>query len=263
MARGFSAGLIHGAAVGMIALAGLSVAFPPVLVPPASDGKSSESLSVTPPETPRTPEPAQPEQHQAPRAEILDTPTGSEFGRATDLQPVAPAPLAPVSPPQGGPTAAVAPASESLPQAVTAPAERPATGSDSPAAPSVMAISTTLNDLPDMPIDDQAGAGPEQGVMPGRFIPDGPDSNPQQEFAPALAPSADAQQPDLMGLPDLAALSDPLILPQDGAVRASDEQGGPNPDHVAPAAPQPSSSRDLGMPAPDLSLPSPTGLDLP
>ncbi|RDD71218.1 hypothetical protein DVR11_12140, partial [Paracoccus versutus] len=69
MARGFATGLVHGALACGAALVGLSLALPQ---PPRPQAPAAVG--------------------QGPAAETLSVPAGSEFSRASDMQPQAPAP---------------------------------------------------------------------------------------------------------------------------------------------------------------------------
>ncbi|MFC3569938.1 hypothetical protein ACFOMP_10810, partial [Paracoccus simplex] len=116
MARGFAAGLVHGALICGLGLAALSLALPqpprPAALPatdrggdvkpPVAPQKPPESAAATPAVTPaaeppadqvaKPAEPAGPA--EPPATTALSVPAESEFARGTDMQPQRPAPLA-------------------------------------------------------------------------------------------------------------------------------------------------------------------------
>lgn len=272
MARGFGTGLLHGAVVGVIALAGVSLLWPvadlpqgegaparmdtPVLpdvqpdtVPEPVQDVAADSGAVAPMPAPLAPAAAGDEGRadQPPRAEILDTPAGSEFGRASDESPKTPQPLTPVIAHAGasdsGPMVA-APADQAMSAPARAPAGRPATIVDTPATAPGMLGDIAAPDLPALP--DAEGQAPI-----GTAALTGDRAAPPPLDAPPLA-TADlpVHMPDLGGLPpDLTQLSSHPAGPGNGAGAAPADD-----PHIRPAG------QDHDLPAPDLSVPPAAGV---
>lgn len=232
MARGFWTGLLHGGVVGIAALAALSLAAPvprpdPAALPEAAALPAEDPAGEAPPaeieaaetrpaeispagissETPSDAATA-PSPADAPRAEAVDLPVGSEFGRGGDVAPRLPAPLATARPDQPEAPAVVAPTSEPAPVAITAadPRPQPAGGQDGP----LQGVPAEGEAAPRL---DRPAALPRPAapVMPGRAVADAPD------LAPVLRPDRDGPRP----APGLPAPALDLSLPPD----LSDLQG--------------------------------------
>ncbi len=201
MARGFWTGLLHGGVVSIAAVAALSLAAP---VPQGEPEPVAEPAPATP-----QPAPA-PRPSDAPQAEAVDLPVGSEFGRGGDVAPLRPAPLAPGRPDQAEAPAVAAPTSEPAPVAVTAaePRPKPSGEGDGP----VQGPPAAGEDAPQL---DRPAALPQPValVAPGRTVADTPDAAPS---VPLDQPAASA--PATPGLPAPAL---DLSLPPD----LSDLQG--------------------------------------
>lgn len=254
MARGFWKGLLHGGALGVVALAALSLAAPlpeppqpyvdlseppapesqpePQSQPEAVPDAPAEVAVVTPvPVTvPKEPAPAPvaqppaPEANTGPDATTVDLPVGSEFGRA-DVAPVLPGPL---TVPEGRSVsdapAVSAPAAEPSPVAVTAADPRPDAqvgtnnGPDRP-QPAEGEVAPTL-DLPAMQ------AAPDIASLPGM------DAAGQADLSPLLP--AMAQEP----APQAPVEQAPVVMP-------ARPDGGPD-GASAPDLTLPPSLSDLG-----------------
>lgn len=166
MARGFATGLFHGALAGAVGLTALS------LLLPAPQGRQDAAM---------------------PDATVIGTPTGSEFGRGEDAQPLLPAPLTrPTPAPLGGAAAVDAPAEGGdapLADASTTTAERPETRAEDPLAPPDIAPITVDADLPAAPQNDGRVVPP----APERFESPVPDAG-ALPMVPSQSPTEDASE---------------------------------------------------------------------
>lgn len=232
MARGFLAGVVHGGLLSAVALAGLSLLAPlpedapqPGPEDPAPLAAPEEDTPTAVPARPAAAEPAPAEAvpvepapaadgpdakgPDAPRAEALDLPSGSEFGRGGDLPPVLPA-QGPA--PRAEPTEPLAVPAQDAPNVqpfATVDPARPETQSDGlgPTLPQAGEAAPTLT-LPapspqDVPRDGPAG-------LPVPIADAGQDALPQIAPGPAASSDRSPRLPspdlDLSLPPDLTDL---------------------------------------------------------
>ncbi len=279
MARGFWTGLGHGAVLSAVVLVSLALILPlpgPQAVPqqdeesaatgpgkanpvvtdaapgPGSDTTSRPAPEVSAPTTaasdspPATPETApeaaataSPSDDDAPQAEAVGLPVGSEFGRGGDVVPLQPAPLAaPASRmDQADAPAVSAPAAEPAPVAIT--------DSDSrPEAPEGAAGRAQAQPAPGDAAPDVA----QPGALDMPVMPDAPqmagfgdrDERPQTAAIRADDPTPPA---DPAGEPAVSA---------EGREPSRPERPEPAQDETTTAPAMPSPSLDLSLP-PDLS----------
>jgi hypothetical protein len=189
MARGILTGAVHGALVGAVALAGLSL-----LAPLPADNRSQPMADgdTTP-------------------SGQMELPVGSEFGRAGDLAPQAPAPIRSTDSDRvAEPVAVPAPRAEPAPTPVTGDNARPETlaGDQMPA----QSRPAPFDPTPDVQLPGAADDTPMVRSLPG-FAADAPqDSLPQlvgdpaHDGAPDVAPRLPAPGLDLSLPPDLTDL---------------------------------------------------------
>ncbi|WP_323008329.1 hypothetical protein [Paracoccus sp. (in: a-proteobacteria)] len=159
MARGFATGLVHGALICGAALVGLSLVLPQPSRPqgPALD--------------------------EAPVAETLTVPAGSEFSRASDMQPQPPAPLSAEGPRSAATPQVQRPADEFAPVAAEPAGLRPQTPDESPASPEMALPETDSIDLPEL-----VSEAPIPVPPPGKVVVPRLDRAPEQALsAPAAA----------------------------------------------------------------------------
>ncbi|MTH76357.1 hypothetical protein [Paracoccus aestuariivivens] len=208
MAKGFAAGLFHGALICGAGLAALSLAVP--VTKPLPDPAPSVSPVAVIPEPAPAPQPTSTttDSGTGPAAETLTVPEDSEFARGTDLAPTAPAPMAAVAPRATAPMVA-APADETVP-ATADPAIQPEARAEAP-APAV--IQTPEGAAIDLPMIAPESPAPVEAAT--RIAPPGPDHQPDKSpdlgFSPdpASAPAAkDASGAgfNLSTPPDIGAL---------------------------------------------------------
>ncbi|MDN5568978.1 MAG: hypothetical protein L0G27_09605 [Paracoccus sp. (in: a-proteobacteria)] len=189
MARGILTGVVHGALLSVVALAGLSL-----LAPLPRDRDRSQPVIV-------------PDRDATPSGQ-MDLPVGSEFGRAGDLAPQAPAPIrSDDSNRVAEPVAVPAPRAEPAPTPVTDDNARPETlaGDRMPA----QTQPAPLDPAPDLQLPGAAGDAPMARNLPG-LAPDAPqDSLPQ--LSNGTAATEDAMDP----APRLPSPGLDLSLPPD------------------------------------------------
>ena len=214
MAKGFASGLVHGV---LVCAAGLA------------------ALSLTLPQPPRPKAAADP----GPAVEALSVPAGSEFSRASDMEPEAPAPLtaeaARPAVPQVG-----RPADETAPAAADPVSLRPDTPAEAPAAPEIALPEPDPIDLP-----EPAGEAPIPVPPPGQVVVPGLDRAPERAlFAPA--PPTDASPAsDTPAAPGQPA-DEPLTVEAAANLDSQPPVSDPEPQHRA--APAPGSGFDLSLP---------------
>ncbi|UFS65436.1 hypothetical protein LO749_02425 [Paracoccus denitrificans] len=211
MARGFATGLVHGALVCGAALVGLSLALPQ---PPRSQAPSAE---------------------EGPAAETLSIPAGSEFDRASDMQPQAPALLSADDRRPAETPMVQRPADESAPVQADPVGLRPEAPADGPAAPEIALPEPDPVDLP-----DPATEAPIPVPPPGKVVV------PALDRAPERAPSA----PDLPPQPAVA-------MPETGA--ATEETA--SPAVTSEPAPQAEALPETAVPAEAPAIGSGQGRD--
>ncbi|UXU73653.1 MULTISPECIES: hypothetical protein [unclassified Paracoccus (in: a-proteobacteria)] len=238
MARGFASGLVHGALLGALTLAGLAVLLPPPRLPvpqPALSPGAQDALPLPDPAPAQAPDLAVGAQTgvqtgaQTP-AQSLDLPAGSGFARPTDLPPRMPD--SPAAPPTRSVPGTLAPrgADESGPPRDDAAGLRPDAAAQSPAvrdgqlrikAAGEPHDSLTARPLPDAaptrqplplrPADISADAMPVRQTPTVRQIePARVASDAQPDRAPArtdaIPEREEAAAPDLSTPPDFGAL---------------------------------------------------------
>lgn len=221
MAGGFIRGLVHGTAVSLVALAGLSLMAPgPARSPDraSADGDAASSVPGTdqPAKAVMEPGPIAVETGAAPAAPVeddrdgrreapgavLDVPVGSEFGRAGDLPPRIPASVSGGGPAPEAPRPVPQPRSEPAPVAATGARDRPEAAADA-AAPA----------QPGMALQD-GGLGVS---LPSPAPQDGPGS---RDLAPSALPGPSEDR-----APQLQSVMPPTVTTP-----------GPNVPAAAPAA---------------------------
>jgi hypothetical protein len=189
MARGILRGVVHGAVLGVVAIIGLSLLAPlPVDDRPKPASKGDVTLSGQ-----------------------MELPVGSEFGRAGDLAPQAPAPIG-----RGDsdrvtePVAVPMPRAEPAPTPITNDNIRPdtLTGDRMPA----QSQPAPFDPAPDLQLPAAASDAPLARSLPG-FSPDAPQDrlpqlarDPDQDAAQDTAPRLPAPGLDLSLPPDLTDL---------------------------------------------------------
>ena len=187
MARGILTGAVHGALLGAVALVGLSLLAP--LPQPDVTAPGDETPSGR-----------------------MDLPVGSEFGRAGDLAPRAPAPIRPTDSDRATePMAVTAPVAEPAPRPVTHDNARPdALAGDRIPAPSQPA---PVDAAPELQLPGVAADAPMSRSLPGLAFDTPQDSLPNlaaipdaTEAQPEPAPAMPAPGLDLSLPPDLTDL---------------------------------------------------------
>ncbi len=257
MARGFGAGLLHGALAGAALLVGASLLLP-------------------------SPEPAgEKRDTNAPVAGVIGTPAGSEFGRGVDSQPSQPAALESPAP---RPSLSTVPEPESdpLPAATSPAAERPATRAQDPAAFGSDVEADDLNGVSGLDLGEtpQLRPAPDRFAMPG--LDRGPSTPPSPDAPPARGHSSNGAEthqadsapqittdeaPSPVELPKLpAAEIAQETVPEPPQAAATDEDAGTDEDvGTGPATPEDTpadadqahdtTTRPGDLPAPELFLP--------
>lgn len=225
MARGFAAGLVHGALICGAGLAVLSL-----IAPQPQRQVETAALQVpdAPPLLPDVPAPTVPEvvQQAAPSADTaadtaaaaplpadtspatqtLSLPAGAEFARGSDVAPQIPAPMAAVALRPGALPAVVAPRDETAPAAADTSAQPEARG-DAPAAPVMQSPVPDRVDLPQIAGDAALPVSP-----PGQVMTPGLDRLPD---AMPLADQAPAPQQAASVAPDISVPEPVFALPPD------------------------------------------------
>ncbi|WP_378944367.1 hypothetical protein [Paracoccus sp. R86501] len=193
MARGILTGAVHGALLGAVALAGLSLLAPL----PQPDGTAPV---LTVPDDGATP------------SGRMDLPVGSEFGRAGDVAPRAPTPIRPTDSDRASePVAVTAPVAEPAPRPVTDDNARP----DALAGDRIPAQSqpAPADAAPELQLPGVAADAPMSRSLPGLAVDAPQDSLPSlaaipdaQDALPDPAPAMPAPGLDLSLPPDLTDL---------------------------------------------------------
>lgn len=221
MAKGFATGLVQGAVVSAAALAVLSLAAPQ----PEAPARGSET--------------------DAPAAETLALPTGSEFGRGTDEAPHMPEPLSrPDTQALGDAPAVMAPAAEPVPTPTTATAARPETRDLDPEAPSEIAPVEEAGEMPEAP----SAEARVPVAVPGRVETPTPDRKPEQVSAESDRPPESATAQEAPTEPEGVASMEQAPAGEDLPARAAAPE---QPKPTAPeTAPETAGARGEVQPAP-------------
>lgn len=189
MARGILTGVVHGALLSVVALAGLSL-----LAPLPRDANQPAPMAV-------------PDRDATPSGQ-MDLPVGSEFGRAGDLAPQAPAPIrTDDSDRMPEPVAVPLPRAEPAPTPVTDDNIRPETlaGDRMPA----QAQPAPFDPAPGLQLPGAAADAPMARNLPG-LAPDAP-----QDSLPELSASSAATDDAMDPAPPLPSPGLDLSLPPD------------------------------------------------
>ena len=217
---------------------------------PAPDPAGPETAApadVPPPESPAEPS------EDAPVAETLSLPAGSEFARGGDAQPQLPPPLTGIAPPVTAPVPVALPAGEIAP-APADPAAMPEARGDAPVAPVMRAPEQGTLDLPHSTDEAPIAVAP-----PGQVQTPGLDRQPvaAADAGAAGMPGIALPAPEL-ALPDTPPVAEAaaVVPPAVAALTAADQ---PAPEAAVAARPAAAGSGfDLSTPPGLAALLNPT-----